>query len=184
MHLAKVRVRVGVRVRVSGQGEWSGVRARVGVRVRVHLGKLIAVDEERAGADLLRVRVRVRARVRVRVRRAGADRVERGGEALGPILLDDGVLAGVGVHVAEDEGGGGLGRREVGDRLHDDLGRVRVGVRARARVRGRVRVRAGARVRARVRVRVGDRLDDDVVRLEQQQVLGRALLGVGVEGWG
>ena len=84
----------------------------------VHLGQLIAVDEERAGAD----------------------RFECGGGALRPILLDDGVLAGVGVHVAEDEGGGGLGRRQVGDRLHDHLGRVRA--RARARVRVRVRVRA------------------------------------------
>mmetsp|Transcript_2608 Transcript_2608/g.8817 ORF Transcript_2608/g.8817 Transcript_2608/m.8817 type:complete len:261 (-) Transcript_2608:466-1248(-) len=62
--------------------------------------------------------------VEVDEQRRGADRVEGGGRALRPVVLDHPVLARMRVHVAEGEGGGRGSGGEVGYGLHQHVVRL------------------------------------------------------------
>ena len=94
----RVRIRVGVRIRV-----------RVRVRVRVRGGDLlevVAVDDHRRWSNGLDALVAVCA-------------------ALGPRILDDAGVRRVGAHVAKDVRHRRAGRREVGQRVHEQVVRLR-----------------------------------------------------------
>ena len=92
----------------------------------------------------------------------GLDALVPVGAALGPSVLDDASVRRVGAHVAEDVRHRRAARRKIGQRVHEQVVRLRdvhvllryCSPRVRVRVGMKVRVRVRVEARARVRIRV------------------------------